>query len=203
MAKVRNNSVTNILIGLVIILSISTGYFVFDKYKQSSISKLNREYRCINPQKLCSLIEYKYTDQLEVRLYLIPGQYYFEDEKLELFEEYLSNWKKNINRKDDGFDTGQLFLEDFTKSLKVSNGKLYIVFEDSDEFEIEQLILDLSDKTKDAENGIKTRSITINKNGNRIMRYYAYKKKIELEKYKRISTIDILWQNIAEDLPEK
>ena len=88
MIKGKNNSTISILIGLIIILSISTGYLAFDKYKQNQISKSIREYRCINPEKLCALIEYKYTDKLEVKLELIPGQYYFQDETLKLFDEF-------------------------------------------------------------------------------------------------------------------
>ena len=80
MVKTKDNSKINILIGLIIILSISTSYLLFDKYKQNQISKTIKEYQCTKPAKICALITYKYTDNLEVRLSLYPGQYYFKNE---------------------------------------------------------------------------------------------------------------------------
>ena len=97
-----------------------------------------------------------------------------------------------------------MVVESFHKSLDNTDGKFYLVFEDSDGFEIEPLVVDFSNRDKDLSNGIISRSNTVNKQGKIVSKSFAFKKKIEVDNYKRISSVGIKWSsNLIKNLTDK
>ena len=98
MKKINNNQ--SILYGVIFILLITIIYLGYDKFTNNQLSKAIKNVECTTPSKFCILIKHKYTDKLEVQLTILPGKDYYNDDKLKLYEKYLSDWKKDKKNRD-------------------------------------------------------------------------------------------------------
>ncbi len=199
MKKINNNQ--SILYGVIFVLLIAIIYLGYDKFSNSQLSKAIKNIECTAPSKFCVLTTHKYTDKLEVQLAILPGKDYYKDDKLKSYEKYLSDWEKDKKNRDN-FGSS-LVIKNFAESLDAASGNIFIYFEDSDGFQIDELIVDLDDKSKDSSRGIISRSNPVTKAGEQYGRMISFKKNIELDNFKRISKTDLGWHSkILNSLPE-
>ena len=186
-------STLHLLIALIVILSISTIYLSIEKFNQSKINKITREKVCTPQKKLCGYVEYKYTDALLMKIDLRAGEFYYPDERKIKYNNFWDNWQ-NDNKTKRIYNDSFFIIESFIPAINNETGKLYILFDDKDGFEIERIIIDLSKKIHDKENDrIQTSNIVNNKG-----REYSFKKKITLENYQTITDIVLATSSLKE-----
>ena len=194
-------STLNLLIGLIAILSIATIYLFIEKFNESKISKLNKDKVCTAPKKICAFIKYKYTDALEAEIILVPGEYYYLDEKKKDFNKYWSNWLKNKSNEDNQIYNDKSFIiENFLSSINTSKKNIIIKLDDKDGFKIEEMKIDFSKSRSKLEDLIDSGRF-INIDGIGYAYLYAFKKKITMDNYKRIDYASITYTISLEDLP--
>ena len=100
------------------------------------------------------------------------------------------------------FDSS-LVIKNFVESLNAASGNIFIHFEDSDGFQIDKLMVDLDDQSKDSSRGIISRSRSVTITGEKYGIGISFKKNIELDNFKRISETNLLWHGkILNSLPE-
>ena len=189
-------STLHLLIALIVILSISTIYLSIEKFNQSKINKITREKVCTPQKKLCGYVEYKYTDALLMKIDLRAGEFYYPDEKKIKYNKYWDNWLNEKNTKRI-YNDSSFIIESFIPAINNETGKLYIIFDDKDGFEIERIIIDLS-KIDDKENGRTDISSIVNNKGVRVGRGYSFKKKVTLENYQTITDIVLATSSLKE-----
>jgi len=189
-------STLHLLIALIVILSISTIYLSIEKFNQSKINKITREKVCTPQKKLCGYVEYKYTDALLMKIDLRAGEFYYPDEKKIKYNKYWDNWLNDKNTKRI-YNDSSFIIESFIPAINNETGKLYIIFDDKDGFEIERIIIDLS-KIDDKENGRTDISSIVNNKGVRVGRGYSFKKKVTLENYQTITDIVLATSSLKE-----
>ena len=197
----KNNNNQSILYGVIFILLIAIIYLGYEKFSNNQLSKAIKNVQCTAPSKICVLTTHKYTDKLEVQLEILPGKDYYKDDKLKSYEKYLSDWEKDKKNRD-MFDSS-LVIKNFVESLNAASGNIFIHFEDSDGFQIDELMVDLDNKSKDSSRGIISRSRSVTVTGEKYGIAISFKKNIELDNFKRISETDLLWHGkILNSLPE-
>ena len=189
-------STLHLLIALIVILSISTIYLSIEKFNQSKINKITREKVCTPQKKLCGYVEYKYTDALLMKIDLRAGEFYYPDERKIKYNKYWDNWLNDKNTKRI-YNDSSFIIESFIPAINNETGKLYIIFDDKDGFEIERIIIDLS-KIDDKENGRTDISSIVNNKGVRVGRGYSFKKKVTLENYQTITDIVLATSSLKE-----
>jgi hypothetical protein len=189
-------STLHLLITLIVILSISTIYLSIEKFNQSKINKITREKVCTPQKELCGYVEYKYTDALLMKIDLRAGEFYYPDEKKIKYNKYWDNWLNDKNTKRI-YNDSSFIIESFIPAINNETGKLYIIFDDKDGFEIERIIIDLS-KIDDKENDRIDISSIVNNKGVRVGRGYSFKKKVTLENYQTITDIVLATSSLKE-----
>ena len=189
-------STLHLLIALIVILSISTIYLSIEKFNQSKINKITREKVCTPQKKLCGYVEYKYTDALLMKIDLRAGEFYYPDEKKIKYNKYWDNWLNDKNTKRI-YNDSSFIIESFIPAINNETGKLYIIFDDKDGFEIERIIIDLS-KIDDKENDRIDISSIVNNKGVIVGRGYSFKKKVTLENYQTITDIVLATSSLKE-----
>ena len=189
-------STLHLLIALIVILSISTIYLSIEKFNQSKINKITREKVCTPQKKLCGYVEYKYTDALLMKIDLRAGEFYYPDEKKIKYNKYWDNWLNDKNKKRI-YNDSSFTIESFIPAINNETGKLYIIFDDKDGFEIERIIIDLS-KIDDKENDRIEISSIVNNKGVIVGRGYSFKKKVTLENYQTITDIVLATSSLKE-----
>ena len=192
-------STLHLLIALIVILSISTIYLSIEKFNQSKINKITREKVCTPQKKLCGYVEYKYTDALLMKIDLRAGEFYYPDEKKIKYNKYWDNWLNDKNTKRI-YNDSSFIIESFIPAINNETGKLYIIFDDKDGFEIERITIDFSRKVNDKANDRIGIANVINDNGVIEGRVYTFKKKIKLENYQTITDIVIAMNSLKEFL---
>jgi hypothetical protein len=190
-------STLHLLIALIVILSISTIYLSIEKFNQSKINKITREKVCTPQKKLCGYVEYKYTDALLMKIDLRAGEFYYPDERKIKYNNFWDNWQ-NDNKTKRIYNDSFFIIESFIPAINNETGKLYILFDDKDGFEIERIIIDLSKKIHDKENDRIQTSNIVNNKGVVVGREYSFKKKITLENYQTITDIVLATSSLKE-----
>ena len=131
-----------------------------------------------------------------MKIDLRAGEFYYPDEKKIKYNKYWDNWLNDKNTKRI-YNDSSFIIESFIPAINNETGKLYIIFDDKDGFEIERIIIDLS-KIDDKENGRTDISSIVNNKGVRVGRGYSFKKKVTLENYQTITDIVLATSSLKE-----
>ena len=193
-------STLHLLIALIAILSISTIYLSIEKFNESRINKLTKMKVCTPQNKLCGYVEYKYTDALLVKIDFRAGDFYYQNEKKIIYNRFWDNWLNDKKQNKFIYDDASFIIKSFIPAISDEEGKVYIIFEDKDGFEIERITIDFSRKVDDKANDRIGIANVINDNGVIEGRVYTFKKKIKLENYQTITDIVIAMNSLKEFL---
>mgnify|MGYP001028086586 FL=1 len=192
-------STIHLLIALIAILSISTIYLSIEKFNESRLGKLNRDIDCTSPKKICAYIKYKYTDALEAEITLVPGEYYYLDEKKKEYNKYWSNWLKEKSNKDNViYDDKSFIIENFVSAINDLDNYLTLQLVDKDGFVVEKFKIDFSGE-KSSINSEINRLNNVNSEGIRYAKEFIFKKKITLDNYNRIEDVNLVWSFSVEN----